>query len=189
MFAETPELYDQIYGSFKDYEAEVSQIAEVLAQEIPGARHVLDVGCGTAEHARLLHTRHGYQVAGLDIEPGFVGLAREKLPEADFWTGDMADFSLDRSFDVILCLFSAIGYVLTLDRLQSALSSFHAHLSPGGLALVEPWFEPGAWSHGRVFVHTAESDDLSIVRMSHSGQGDGRSSDHGDGGGNGKHFS
>lgn len=175
MFAETPELYDRIYGSFKDYEAEASQIAELLALEIPGARSVLDVGCGTAEHARLLHTRHGYLVAGLDIEPRFIGLARKKLPGADFWTEDMAEFSLGRSFDVILCLFSAIGYVVTLDRLESALRSFRAHVSPGGLVLVEPWFQPAAWSHGRVFVHTAESDDLSVVWMSHSGHDGGRS--------------
>jgi len=168
MFAESAELYDLIYGSFKDYESEAAAVAGLLARVAPSAHTILDVGCGTGEHARWLETAHGYRVDGLDIEPDFVKVAGTKLPSSRFWCADMAGFSLGTAYDAVLCLFSAIGYVVSVERLESALSAFRAHLRPGGVALVEPWFEPDGWHPGRVHVLTSESEDTHVVRMSHS---------------------
>jgi ubiquinone/menaquinone biosynthesis C-methylase UbiE len=168
MFAETPELYDAIYGSFKDYEAESARIAELLRQRIGNARKVLDVACGTGEHARWLQQEHGYLVEGLDLEPGLVAIARSKLPESRFWIGDMAAFELDTKFDAILCLFSSIGYLLSLDRVEQALRCFRRHLTPEGIVIVEPWFEPEAWTPGRITVRQSDSGAPHVVRMAHS---------------------
>jgi hypothetical protein len=38
--------------------------------------------------------------------------------------------------------------------------------------LVEPWFAPDAWTPGRVFVQTAESERVKVCRMSHSARRD-----------------
>ncbi|MDP2471160.1 MAG: class I SAM-dependent methyltransferase [Candidatus Palauibacterales bacterium] len=168
MFTQSPELYDLIYGSFKDYSVESAAVAALLDQTAPGAHDILDVGCGTGEHARYLHCEHGYQVDGLDIEPGFNEIARAKLPGSSFWQRDMTEFSLGKSYDAVLCLFGSIAYVSNLERLRAALSSFRAHLRSGGIALVEPWLSPDEWNPGRVYVHTAESENLRVVRMSHS---------------------
>jgi SAM-dependent methyltransferase len=168
MFSEAPELYDAIYGTFKDYDGEAEQVARVLQEVAPGARRLLDVGCGTGEHAVRLRSRYGYDVGGLDIEPGFVELARAKLPSADFWLGDMAAFDLGVRFDAIVCLFSSIGYLADLSAVERAAGCFLQHLSPGGVALVEPWFSPEAWTAGRIYVHTGETATGHIVRMSHS---------------------
>jgi len=169
MFSEAPEHYDLIYGSFKDYEAEASSIAARLHAVAPEAESILDVACGTGEHARYLHEVHGYDVHGLDIEPGFVQIARTKLPGGNVWIGDMTDFDLGVRFDVILCLFSSIGYVRDVRGVERTLRCFHRHLESTGIVLVEPWFEPDQWNPGRVYVHSAESEGLRVVRMSHSG--------------------
>lgn len=169
MFSKTPELYDQIYGSFKDYAAECARITAVLRERAPAAQRILDVACGTGEHARHLRSEHGYAVDGLDIVPGFVRLARAKLPQAQVWVGDMANFEVPARYDAILCLFSSIGYVRTLDRVTATLRCFRRHLEPEGLVLVEPWFAPNRWTPGRVYVHTSESNGVHVVRMSHSG--------------------
>jgi ubiquinone/menaquinone biosynthesis C-methylase UbiE len=169
MFSQTPDLYDAIYRSFKDYAAEAEQIAGLLKAIAPNARTVLDVACGTGEHARHLRATHGYEVSGLDIEPAFVRLARNKLPDATFWHADMVDFDVGVHFDVVMCLFSSIGYLCQLDRVERALRCFRRHLAPGGVVLVEPWFPPDAWNPGRIHVHTGESENLKVVRMSHSG--------------------
>jgi SAM-dependent methyltransferase len=144
-----------------------------LSQVAPGAHNILDIGCGTGEHARFLQSTHGYQVDGLDIEPGFIDRARAKLPESTFWHGGMSGFSLPKSYDAVLRLFSSIGYVKSRARLLSALTAFRAHLRPGGVALVEPWFQPGEWKPGRVDVVTVEAEDLHVVRMSHTSVRDG----------------
>jgi len=168
MFSEAPELYDAIYGAVKDYRSESATIARYLCAHAPEARTILDVACGTGEHARYLQDEHGYVVHGLDIEAEFVRLARRKVPAATFSQGDMADFALDARFDAILCLFSSIGYLRTLDRVEQALGCFRRHLRPGGVVLVEPWFAPDGWTPGRVYVQTGESGDVRVVRMSHS---------------------
>lgn len=168
MFSETPELYDAIYQSFKDYRAEAESVAKLLGKLAPSARTMLDVACGTGEHARYLQADHDYVVHGLDIEPAFVELARAKLPSARFWLGDMTSFDLGARFDVILCLFSSIGYLCEVTKVEEALRCFRQHLEPGGLVLVEPWFTPESWNPGKVYVHLVESDGLHVIRMSHS---------------------
>ena len=76
------DLYDLSYSGFKDYPAEAARLAGVIRQLHPTAHRVLDVACGTAEHARLLPAAHGFAVDGLDLEPAFVRIAQGKLPAA-----------------------------------------------------------------------------------------------------------
>jgi hypothetical protein len=78
---------------------------------------------------------------------------------------DMTSFSLPERYDVVLCLFSSIGYVKTLDHVQRTLEQFRAHLAPGGVIIVEPWFPPGVLTHGRTSVNVAESPDVKVCRM------------------------
>lgn len=167
MFSGSAELYDLIYSGFKDYPAEARELAALVRHAHPGARTVLDVACGTGEHARLLADEHGFAVDGLDLDPAFVEIARRKLPRGSVHQGDMTSFALPRRYDVVLCLFSSIGYVRTLETVRRTLERFRAHLADGGIVLVEPWFAPGVLEPGRVHVHTAESPGVSVARMSH----------------------
>ena len=85
MFTESAELYDVIYFSFKDYRAEAAQIAALLRSLHPACRSLLDVGCGTGEHARLLASLHGFSVDGLDVSLDFLRIARAKHPAGRFF--------------------------------------------------------------------------------------------------------
>jgi SAM-dependent methyltransferase len=123
----------------------------------------LDVACGTAEHLRHLAPR--FQVEGIDLNPTFIELARRKLPAGRFEVADMRDFERGRTFDALTCLFSSIGYLLEDREVVSALECFRRHLAPGGVLVIEPWFEPRAWVPGQVSVHTAEDGDLKVCRM------------------------
>lgn len=166
MFTETAELYDLIYSTFKDYAAETSALAALIRREHPQAQTILDVACGSAEHARLLARDHGFDVDGLDLDPAFVAIARGKL-RGDVYEGDMTSFTLPTRYDVVQCLFSSIGYVRTLENVRRALERFRDHLAPGGVILVEPWFAPGILEHGRVSINTAQSDAVRVARMAH----------------------
>lgn len=165
MFSETAELYDLIYSTFKNYETECMALATLIRREQPGACTVLDVACGTGEHARLLNERHGFEVDGLDVDPTFVRIARGKLQNGKVYEGDMTSFTLPLRYDVVQCLFSSIGYVRTLDNVRRTLERFRAHLAPGGMVLVEPWFAPGVLEPGRISINTAEAGDVKVARM------------------------
>lgn len=167
MFDRSVDLYDLIYQGMKDYRAEARAIAEMLRREHPAPRTVLDVACGTAEHAVHLSAEHGYEVDGIDLEPGFVALARRKCPVGSFWQADMTSFDLGKKYDAVLCLFSSIGYVVTHERLVAALTSMARHIAPGGVLVVEPWFPPGFMTHGRTAASVADSPNLTVARMSH----------------------
>ena len=67
----------------------------------PGSR-VLDVGCGSGL-ALALAARRGAVPAGADISPGLLGIARERLPDADLRECDMEELPFgDAGFDAVL---------------------------------------------------------------------------------------
>jgi SAM-dependent methyltransferase len=160
-------LYDLLY-SYRDLRGETKAVVHLIREHHPEAETVLDVGCATGGHAQLLTTDHGYAVDGIDIQAEFVEMASARCPDGHFFEADMADFHLDRRYDVILNLFSSIGYVKTTDRLQAAARCTANHLAPGGVALIEPWFTPERFSAGRLHLHTMEEEDLKVCRVSRS---------------------
>lgn len=164
MFTEPAELYDAIYFGFKDYGAEADAVASLLRSLHPTCRTVLDVACGTGEHARLLAQRHGFDVDGLDVNADFLRLARLKHPRGRFTEADMQAFRLARRYDAILCLFSSIGYLRTLDSITGALRCFGAHLAAGGVIVVEPWFGPNVLEPGHRSVKTGEANGVRVER-------------------------
>lgn len=167
MFSESARFYDAIYSEIKDYRGESQRLADLIRAQRPHATRLLDVGCGTGEHARFLAAM-GFQVDGLDREAAFVERARTKNPEGRFSLADMVDFALESRYDVVTCLFSSIGYVRTVSNLRRTLKLFARHLNTAGLVIVEPWFQPGEMTHGAVYLHTAEQLGLKVCRMSHT---------------------
>lgn len=167
MFTASADLYDTIYSIFKDYGAEAERIAALLRAEHPACRVVLDVGCGTGEHARLLAAR-GFQIDGLDLDPNLLRIAIAKNPAGRFYERDMCGFDIGTRYDAILCLFSSIGYARTLDRVVGALRSFRRHLADGGIVVVEPWFTPDTMKPSHTSATTIERPPLRIVRTSRS---------------------
>ena len=165
MFSESAQYYDLLYATFKDYRAEAGVLAGLLRDLNPACRTVLDVACGTGEHARLLAAA-GFEVDGLDLDPAFVRIAQQKLPQRRFVVADMTAFQMEARYDAVLCLFSSIGYLKTLDRVEDALGCFADHLVPGGVMLVEPWFQPGMLTPGRVVRNTREAKGVRVSRTS-----------------------
>jgi SAM-dependent methyltransferase len=167
MFVESSELYDAIYH-FKDYAHECEILRAVIAVNAPGARTILDVACGTGEHDKFL--RQHYAVDGVDLNENYLEAARRKNPDGRYTRADMTDFNLSKTFDVVACLFSAIGYVKSVERLNRAIACMARHVRPGGVLIVEPWFTPPAWHPGTSHLHAGEIGPDKICRMTVSSQ-------------------
>ena len=166
MFQHSAQLYDRIYA-FKDYRAEAEMLVDLIRRDLrSGGRRLLDVACGTGLHLQFL--RAAFDVEGLDLDGELLEIARQRLPGVPLHQGDMIDFDLGRPFDVVTCLFSSIGYVRTLDNLHKAVGTMAAHLLPGGLLLVEPWFTPAAWQPNTVHALLIDDPELKIARINTS---------------------
>jgi SAM-dependent methyltransferase len=161
MYSASAEYYDLIYAK-KDYRGETDRLGELFRRFVPKGRTILDVACGTGEHLRFLPE---YEVAGIDLEPAFVRIANEKRPDGNFQLADMQRFELGSKFDILICLFSAIGYLLTAEAILSALGCFKAHLSPGGAIFIEPFFERNAWRTGEANTVIGEDDLRKVCRL------------------------
>ncbi|MFN2543829.1 MAG: trans-aconitate 2-methyltransferase [Actinomycetota bacterium] len=162
MFAKSQAFYDAIY-SWKDYPAEVEKIERVIRARVPHARTLLDVACGTGKHLELLRER--YEVEGVDLDPGLLAVARERLPDVPLHEADMREFDLGRTFDVVTCLFSAIGYARGRKELGRSIAAMARHVSPRGALVVEPWLGPDVWQEGHVNAVLVDRPGLKIARM------------------------
>jgi SAM-dependent methyltransferase len=160
-------LYDLIYLSMKDYPAEAGRIADLIRRVRPHCRTLLDVGCGTGEHARLLGEVHGFEVDGVDIDPGMLAIARTKWLHGRFDVADMTDFHLGRCYEGVLNLFGAIASTVTLPRLRDTLACMRDHLVPGGVAIVQPYLTPDEVPVGTGEC-AVESGDLRVKRTRRS---------------------
>lgn len=165
MFNRSAAYYDLIYQAVgKDYEAESVRLHELIQMhKLPDGSSLLDVGCGTGAH--LVHPRDFYSVEGLDVDQGMLVEAKSKLPGLPFHEADMAEFSLGRSYDVVISLFSSIGYARTVARLNRTIRAMADHAREGGLVIVEPWLGPESYRAGIPHAVFVDQPELKIARM------------------------
>lgn len=164
MYEESWRYYDAIYEPLKDYEKESERLWDQVSR-ITGAQPEtwLDVACGTGLHAE--HLSKWCEVTGVDLSHKFVRLAQARAPEASIVQGDMRAFNLGRQFDVVSCLFSAVGHLESPRELTQAFGQFAGHLAPGGVIIVEPWIFPDQWREGLTAIDTGKREDEQVARL------------------------
>lgn len=163
-FSKSALYYDVIYARKKNYKVETKRLEKLIRRyKRSHDKELLDVACGTGVHVSFLGRK--FDVEGLDIDSKLLSIARRRNPGVRFHHGDMTRFNLGKQFDVITCLFSAIGYVKTLPQLHRAIRSMTRHLKPGGVLIVEPWLTPERFHAGRIDAGHVNRPKLKITRM------------------------
>ncbi len=153
VFKKYSEYYDLIYND-KNYSKEVNYVHETIQKFNPGAKTILDIGCGTGIHANLLASL-GYKVHGIDFSESMIEIANDKLVNSDykknrenleFSIGDIRYFELEEKFDVVLSLFHVLSYLNTNQDVSNGINAINSHLKPGGVAIFDFWHGPGVLS-------------------------------------------
>jgi SAM-dependent methyltransferase len=165
LYTDLATYYDRLYRG-KDCRSEADQIL-ALAHECLGRRprSLLDVACGTGRH--LAEFRRRVDAAGVDLSPRMLAVARQRVGRSvPLRRADMRDFRLGRTFDVVVCLFSAFAHMRSAEDRARALSNFYRHLVPGGAALVEGWILPQKFRDRSAHVQLYDGPDAKIVRVS-----------------------
>jgi hypothetical protein len=78
----------------------------------------------------------------------------------------MTTLDLPGRYDVVTCLFSAIGYARSEAMLRTTVERMRSHLDEGGILLVDPWFEPGQLTDTWITTLVGEGDGVTVCRMS-----------------------
>jgi SAM-dependent methyltransferase len=142
--------YDALYQD-KDYETECNLLEEAFRRyAVHPVKTILDLGCGTGNHAIPL-SRRGYELVGVDRSQEMLDQAKKKAVELtsadaphrpEFLEGDVRDVDVNRQFDAVLMMFAVLGYQLTNPDVMAALKTVSRHLRPGGVFICDVWYGP-----------------------------------------------
>ena len=130
------EKLDRFYDAAMGDRTEMaSHIRRLIRRHKPRAKTLLELACGTGAILKIL--AKSYDVAGLDLSPQMLSLARKKLPHVRFYLKDMVSFNLEKKFDVIICVFDSINHVLKFADWQKVFRNAARHLEHDGLFLFD----------------------------------------------------
>jgi SAM-dependent methyltransferase len=139
--------YDVVYRD-KDYAAECDMVYRAIQKYGDGSvRRILDLGCGTGNHAIPL-AKQGYEVVGVERSPSMLAHARSKAAKASlktpvvFHEGDIRSVELGQQFDAALMMFAVLGYQQENTDVLAALRTARRHLRPAGLFIFDVWYGP-----------------------------------------------
>jgi len=127
----TREGYDRWAPFYDEPGNQLLDIEQPIVREILDGLPVgvaLDAACGTGRHTAYLASL-GHRVIGVDSSPEMLALARDKVPEGEFYEADLHDVPLpDDSVDLVVCAI-ALSHVADLGR---ALAGLVRVLRPSG---------------------------------------------------------
>lgn len=133
----------------------------------PGARTLLDAACGTGQHLARFR-EHFEHCEGFDLSPAMLAVARRRLPDTPLHRGDLRTQRCG-IFDVVTCLFSAVGYLTPEPELEAGIANLAAQLAPGGVLVIEPWLTREVWDDNRsITIEQYEDGEARLIRATRS---------------------
>jgi glycine/sarcosine N-methyltransferase len=132
---------------------------------------LLDLGCGTGEHAQHFAAQ-GYRVVGVDRSEAQIAAARESAPAgAKFVVGDLTALgeSVHERFGTAVCLGNTLVHIQDTDTLRTVCRNVFAALLPGGWWLTQILNYAGIFARGEralpVNVREDQGETLVFVRV------------------------
>jgi SAM-dependent methyltransferase len=169
VFAHYARYYDLLYRD-KPYLEEAAGVLGQIQARRPGARDLLNLGCGTGRHDRALADL-GCRVTGVDLSAEMLERARRAAggrEGLDYLQGDARTVRAGRTFDAVVSLFHVVSYQTENDDLLGLFRTARAHLTEGGVFLFDCWYGPGVLSEPPTDRERVLEDDvIRVVRTAH----------------------
>ena len=79
----------------------------------------------------------------------------------------MSNFNLNEKFDIIICMFSAFGYLTENNQIENFFKSVKKHLNEGGLLIIDCWNGLGIMNKLPSSIEkSVKIEELKIIRKS-----------------------
>jgi SAM-dependent methyltransferase len=157
-----------------DYDAWAWHVRRLLARHHPGARDVLELGCGTGALARTLQPLgpppDGFRYRATDRSDEMLAVARrEAAAEGVPVTFERADFRAvpaAPAADAVLLLYDGLNYLLEPPEVAALLAGAFAALRPGGVFVVDQSTPANSENIADGFDDAGETEAFSYLRTS-----------------------
>lgn len=168
-FRDYANYYNLLYRD-KNYTEEAAYVHALIQQFNPGARTLIDLGCGTGNHVFAFESL-GYEVTGVDLSDTMIGIAsrekEERKAKALFYQGDIRQYRDTRPYDAVVSLFHVMSYQVSNDDLMQAFETARLLLKPGGVFIFDCWYGPGVLADLPASrVKHFENEEMSVDRTS-----------------------
>lgn len=112
---------------------------------------ILELGCGTGRILVPLASACA-RIVGIDSSPSMIQICRKKLRDAkvdshraDIRVGDIADFTMKDSFDLIIAPFRVLQNLSKMRQVVGMLKCVHRHLKAGGRCILTAFRPYAEW--------------------------------------------
>lgn len=140
MFTNELANYYDAMRTHRDYDKEARFADSLIQKYCPGTERVLDLCCGTGEHA-LKMTGLGYEVTGIDLSQDMLDIAGKKMEKAgvsiDYICADVCEFKTADKFMAAYCLGFTFLYMTTHQKAIDFFNAVNNALVPGGVFIVD----------------------------------------------------
>jgi SAM-dependent methyltransferase len=162
------QYYDEIYKD-KPYQQEAEFIHKKIQEHNPQNEHtILELACGTGTHSGHLSS-FGYSITATDRSNDSLEIARKKsaTKSVTFKVMDMESPENLGRFDVVICLFDSIGYLVDNDKITNLFNFVKSSLKPDGIFIYEYW-HGGAFLKGHDATRYKFLSNLNLHRISNT---------------------
>ncbi len=172
VFNKYSSYYDLLYSN-KDYVGEANYIHQLISSVAPGAKSILDLGCGTGRHDFHL-SQLNYEVDGVDLSASMIDIAQNNLQtlfnsqveNLSFSQGDIRTFRNSKKYDIVVSLFHVMSYQTTNSDLEAAFKTAALHLKEDGIFIFDFWYGPGVLTDPPVVrAKRLENEDIFVTRI------------------------
>jgi SAM-dependent methyltransferase len=143
-FTELAKYYD-VTHQWRDYEKQSAFLLNIIQKHKPDSKRVLDLACGTGEHAYRLSSS-GYIITAVDNSKEMLDIAATKKPKfsrsPEWVLINILTLGEFDPFDVIYCLGMTVHCMYSPDIFISFLSGVKKRLYPNGIFIfdiINPW--------------------------------------------------
>lgn len=137
MYEEFAVIYDSVMSEIP-YDKWFDDLHGCLKRLGKDGGHICEIGCGTGEMTTRF-ANAGYEVTGIDLSPDMLARAEHKKGNRKilYLNQDMADFTLHKPADVVLCICDSINYQIREEDLLATFQCVCKNLADGGIFLFD----------------------------------------------------
>lgn len=133
-------IYNDLMADI-DYDEWTDFIDEIIQTHHETAETLLELACGTGNHAFSFEELEAYSITATDASAEMLEIAKLKANFRDsnirWHQMDFRNIDLQETFDVILCLFDSINYLLQPKEVVTVFNGIHKALNPNGIFIFD----------------------------------------------------